>query len=128
MTQSSASSESEILQKLGFENQIDNRTIYASILNGLRINFSVIPILIEIISYIQVCSIGFYCTIPGILSESSYTHFVHSFFETALDLSTLFSNKDGRDKCHTYLIIFYSLILIIWVFLYLIFIILKFWS
>ncbi|KAK8866813.1 hypothetical protein M9Y10_009781 [Tritrichomonas musculus] len=123
MTQSSASSESEILQKLGFENQIDNRTIYASILNGLRINFSVIPILIEIISYIQVCSIGFYCTIPGILSESSYTHFVHSFFETALDLSTLFSNKDGRDKCHTYLIIFYSLILIIWVFLYLIFII-----
>ena len=92
---SSNSDDTVFLQKLGFEANLNNQQIFASILNRLHSPFLVISVLMEIISYVQILAIGFYSSISGLLNENKYTDFLHTFLSIAIDFTNIFSkNKD----------------------------------
>lgn len=120
---SSNSDDTVFLQKLGFEANLNNQQIFASILNRLHSPFLVISVLMEIISYVQILAIGFYSSISGLLNENKYTDFLHTFLSIAIDFTNIFSKNKDDVKTHTYLIVFFSAIPIIWILLYLVFVI-----
>ena len=91
--QSSTSNEISTLQKLGFEDQLDIQRTFASILNRMRFSSFTISVIMEIISYIQILSIGFLATVPGIIDGSKNTMFLSRFFRSSLCLSTLFNSE-----------------------------------
>lgn len=117
--QSSTSNEISTLQKLGFEDQLDIQRTFASILNRMRFSSFTISVIMEIISYIQILSIGFLATVPGIIDGSKNTMFLSRFFRSSLCLSTLFnSEKNGN----TIFLIVFLCLLMIWVVFYMIFV------
>lgn len=116
---SSTSNDASTLQKLGFEDRLDLQRVFASILNRMRISSFTISIIMEIISYIQILSIGFLATVPGIIDGSKNTMFLSTFFQTSIYLSSLFkSEKEGN----TIFLLVFLCLLIIWLIFYLIYV------
>ena len=115
---STITNETTALQKLGFDNQADLQRTFASILNRMRPSSTILSIVSEIVSYIQILSIGFIATTEGILDGSSYTNFISIFFCGSMDVSILFSDKTQGNMI---LVIIYLFLLIFWVISYLVF-------
>ncbi|OHT04039.1 Adenylate and Guanylate cyclase catalytic domain containing protein [Tritrichomonas foetus] len=117
-THSTISNETTALQKLGFDNHIDTQRVFASILNRMRPSSMVLSIVMEVISFIQILSLGFVATVPGIIDGSTYTTFLATFFKGSMDISNCFSDKRQGNMI---LIIIYTCLLIIWLIFYLIY-------
>lgn len=106
------------LQILGVNGEHDSNQTFASIINRIKPSSSLLSIIMELISFIQIVSIGFLSTSPAILDGSIYTQFISVFFRTAMDLSSLFHDPEYGN--YIFLIIYFCL-LIIWMIFFLIY-------
>ena len=114
-TRSTISGDSAVLQKLGFGTAISDMKVFASILNRLRSPIIAITYILEVISYIQIISIGFYSNINGLLDGNQYTEFLHDFFQFCIDIPSLSNDKT---TAHVICLIIYAVLMLLWVLLY----------
>lgn len=117
-THSVISNETTALQKLGFENGSDLQRTFSSILNRMRQSTAILPILMELISFLQMISIGFIPTIDGILSGNQHTMFLHTFFGYLLSIANGLVNEYD---VNTYLLIIFLVLIALWLIFFLVF-------
>lgn len=117
---SQVSSETNLLQKVGFDNgnRIEQRL--ATVINRMRSNYIILSYAMLVISFLQSISIGFFSTSSKMLSSNKYTATVYVFLKFFLSIGSLWDGN-RETSANKIIIIVLSVIACMWIVFYIIF-------
>ncbi|EAX88312.1 Adenylate and Guanylate cyclase catalytic domain containing protein [Trichomonas vaginalis G3] len=117
---SQVSSETNLLQKVGFDNNNRIEQRLATVINRMRSNYIILAYTMMIISFIQSIAIGFYATSSEMLSSNKYTNTVYVFLKFFISLGSLWSGSSEKHANEVIIIVF-CCIVVMWLVFYAIF-------